>query len=242
MARVPASIRSKNPGAMWPGPISKKWGETKGESLNDGTGQGNKIAYFPTFVAGICAQIDLWRGPRYRNKTFASAIAVWSGGNHVESYIKFVLDRVPGMKRDTVISDSFLNSPMGLGFLKAQAWHEAGQKYPAPDSDFVEAQKRVFGGVKSTAAKKVATSGTGGGLVATAAKSAFALEPLTALAIGVAVAVVIFVAWKWLKKDSTPAAPTPAPEADNDHGLAILVGDGSVAFAPGLGVRNANEG
>jgi hypothetical protein len=207
---------------MWPGPVSKKWGATKGESLNDGTGQGNKIAYFPTFVAGICAQIDLWRGPRYRNKTFASAIAVWSGGNHVESYIKFVLDRVPGMKRDTVISDSFLNSPMGIGFLKAQAWHEAGQKYPAPDADFVEAQKIVFGGKKPATVKKAGGAVAGGVTAGTAAATQGGLSPMVALAIGVAVAVAIFVAWKWLKKDSTPAAPVAAPTEDNDHGIAIV--------------------
>lgn len=237
-----ASIRSKNPGAMWPGPVSKKWGATKGESLNDGTGQGNKIAYFPTFVAGICAQIDLWRGPRYRNKTFASAIAVWSGGNHVESYIAFVLARVPGMKRDTVISDSFLNSAMGVDFLKAQAWHEAGQKYPAPDSDFVAAQKIVFGGAKPATAKKAGGAVAGGVTAGTAAAAQGGLSPMVALAIGVAVAVAIFVAWKWLSKDSTPAAPTPAPEADNDHGQAIIVGDGTLALAPGNGIRNASEG
>jgi hypothetical protein len=211
----PASIRSKNPGAMWPGPVSKKWGATKSEGLNDGTGQGNKIAYFPTFVAGICAQIDLWRGPRYRNKAFSAAIAVWSGGNHVESYIKFVLDRVPGMKRDTVISDSFLNSPMGVGFLKAQAWHEAGKRYPAPDADFVAAQKIVFGGVKPPVsnAKKaagaiVAGTASGGGVVESG------MNPVWAIVIGVAIAAAVFIVWKLTHKpesNAAPAAPAPVP-------------------------------
>jgi hypothetical protein len=145
----PASIRYKNPGAMWGGnAISKKWGESRNVMLNDGTGQGNRIAVFPTYVHGIGAQIDLWRTTRYRNKRFADAIKVWSGGNHVASYIKFVKDRVPGMDEDTIINDAFLNSPMGIQFLKAQAWHEAGKKYPAPDADWVEAQKIVFGGKK----------------------------------------------------------------------------------------------
>jgi hypothetical protein len=124
----PASIRYKNPGAMWGGnAISKKWGESRNVMLNDGTGQGNRIAVFPTYVHGICAQIDLWRTARYRNKRFADAIKVWSGGNHVASYIKFVKDRVPGMDENTIINDAFLNSPMGIQFLKAQAWHEAGK-------------------------------------------------------------------------------------------------------------------
>lgn len=144
----PASIRYKNPGAMWGGnAISRKWGEQGNVALNDGTGQGNKIAVFPTYVHGICAQLDLWRSSKnYRNKRFADAIAVWSGGNSVESYIKFVLARVPGMTRNTVMDDAFWRGPMAIPFLKAQAWHEAGKPYPAPESDWREAHQIVFGG------------------------------------------------------------------------------------------------
>lgn len=134
---------------MWGGnPISKKWGETGNVALSDGTGQGNHIAVFPTFVHGICAQIDLWRSARYRGKRFADAIDVWSGGNSVKSYIRFVKDRVPGMTEDTIINDVFLSGPSGVKFLKAQAWHEAGRPYPAPDGDWIEAQRRVFSGTK----------------------------------------------------------------------------------------------
>lgn len=149
----PASIRYKNPGAMWGGnAISKKWGEAGNVTLNDGLGQGNRIAVFPDYVHGICAQIDLWRSPRYRNKSFREAIKVWSGGNWVDSYIKFVTQRVPEMSPDTIISDAFLASPTGLRFLKAQAWHEAGKPYPAPDEDWIMAQKIVFGNAKLTPA------------------------------------------------------------------------------------------
>jgi len=142
----PASIRYKNPGAMWGSALAIKWGAAKkAVSLNDGLGQGNNIAVFPTYVQGICAQLDLWRTSKnYRNKKFSDAIRVWSGGNYVESYIGFVLKRVPGMKRDTVMSDAFWKSPMGIAFLKAQAWHEAGKEYPAPDGDWIEAQRLVF--------------------------------------------------------------------------------------------------
>lgn len=155
-----ASIRYKNPGAMWGrtgkrpsankevatnAPIPLRWGSTTTFYLSDGMGQGNNIAVFPTFVQGICAQLDLWRSsPKYKNKRFADAIAVWSGGNYVESYIKYVCDRVPGMTRDTIMDDTFWRGPMGVGFLKAQAGHEAGQRYPAPDADWVEAQRCVF--------------------------------------------------------------------------------------------------
>ncbi len=142
----PASIRYKNPGAMWGSPLAKKWGAAKAIVLHDGKGQGNNIAVFPTYVTGICAQLDLWRTSKnYKNKKFCDAIRIWSGGNSVESYISFVLKRVPGMTRNTRMDDDFWRGPMGIAFLKAQAWHEAGKKYPAPDADWVKAQRLVFG-------------------------------------------------------------------------------------------------
>jgi hypothetical protein len=142
----PASIRYRNPGAMWGSALATKWGALKAVTLNDGKGQGNNIAVFPTYVQGICAQLDLWRSSKnYRNKRFADAIAIWSGHNEVESYIAFVIKRVPGMTRNTIMDDAFWRSPNGIAFLKAQAWHEAGKPYPAPDADWNEAQRRVLG-------------------------------------------------------------------------------------------------
>lgn len=147
MAREPAPIRYKNPGAMWGSALAIKWGaERKAVTLNDGKGQGNNIAVFPTYVQGICAQLDLWRtSTKYKNKRMADAIRTWSGGNNVEDYIAFVLKRVPGMARYTVMDDAFWRSPSGIAFLKAQAWHEAGKRYPAPDEDWIEARRRVMG-------------------------------------------------------------------------------------------------
>ena len=193
----PASIRYKNPGAMWGGnAISKKWGEVGNVSLNDGTGQGNKIAVFPTYVQGICAQIDLWRSARYRNKRFADAIAIWSGGNWVSSYIKFVKVRVPEMDENTIISDAFLNSATGIKFLRAQAWHEAGKPYPAPESDWIAAQRRVFSGAKPPAPpKKAAGSVVAGGAAAGAAHQ-LGLSAGWIIGIGIAVGVVALVVWK----------------------------------------------
>src|SRR5678809_776276 len=105
---VAASIRSKNPGAMWGrvgkrpslnkfvptnNPLAVKWGSTQTEYLNDGLNQGNNIAYFPTYLQGICAQMDLWRSsPNYKNKKFKDAISIWAGRNNVASYIAFVKD------------------------------------------------------------------------------------------------------------------------------------------------------
>ena len=176
----PASIRCKNPGAMWGhvgrkpsaffvtpqgphgcetnAPIPLKWGSTKTIYLSDGLGQDNNIAIFDTWVQGICAQLDLWRtSPKYRNQRFADAIRIWSGGNNVPSYIAFVKARVPGISEGTIMNDAFWRGPMGLGFLKAQAGHEAGKTYPAPDADWIEAQRRVFNGVTAAPPSAPAT-------------------------------------------------------------------------------------
>lgn len=197
----PASIRSKNPGAMWPGPIATKWGSKKFTSLADGTGQGNKIAYFDTYVQGICAQLDMWRtSPRYKNKPFKDAIRVWSGGNSVEQYIAYVLKRIPGMTRDTVMNDTFWRGPMGLAFLKAQAGHEAGKTYPAPANDWAEAQRIVFGGkvIIPTVANKEVIIPTATTVTATTAAHTAGFPIGWTIAVGVAT-VVLFVVYRVLQ-------------------------------------------
>ena len=143
-----ASIRTNNPGAMWGkgNPVAKLWGSTSTSDLNDGLGQGNNIAYFPTKVQGAAAQFDLWRSSKhYRNKTLAEGLKAWSGGNSTASYIKFITDRVPGMTPQTVITETLLRSPTGIAMMKAQAWHEAGQPYPMTDAEWLSAQRLVFG-------------------------------------------------------------------------------------------------
>lgn len=207
----PASIRYKNPGAMWGSALAVKWGASpKAVVLNDGKGQGNNIAVFPTYVQGICAQLDLWRTSKnYKNKRFSDAIAVWSGGNNVESYIQFVLARVPGMTRNTVMDDAFWRSSMGLAFLKAQAWHEAGKKYPAPDADWIEAQRLVFLGLAPATPPKPApakppVSKTDKAVVVTAATAAGAATAQYGLWIGIGVAALLIVSaflyFKFIRK------------------------------------------
>lgn len=203
---VPASIRTKNPGAMWPGAIPTKWGSKKWIYLSDGTGQGggghgNKIALFDTYVQGICAQLDLWRtSPHYKNKPFSQAIAVWSGGNHVEEYIAHVLKRIPGMTRSTIMNDTFWASPMGSAFLKVQASHEAGMTYPASAAEFAEAQRIVFSGKVVTPPKAnkdptipIVVSST----VTTAAHtSGFPIGWVVAVFVGTLVAFLAYRVWK----------------------------------------------
>jgi hypothetical protein len=147
---VPAAIQFMNPGAMWPGAIATKWGSTKWQYLADGTGQGgggkgNKIAIFDNWVDGIAAQMDLWRTSKnYRGKTLKAAIAIWSGGNNVPSYLTYLKARVPGLTDNTVMDDVFWRGPMAIPFLKAQAGHEAGKPIPASQADYIEAQRRVM--------------------------------------------------------------------------------------------------
>jgi len=210
----PASIRYLNPGAMWgrtgprpPGgpvvatnaPLPKKWGSTQTVYLNDGKGQGNNIAVFPTFVQGICAQLDLWRTkPAYRNQKFKNAIVVWSGGNNVPSYIAYVMARVPGMTPDTVMNDAFWKGPMGIGFLRAQAGHEAGKQYPAPAEDWMEAQRRVFevAAKEASTAKKQAGGVVAGGVVATTVAQHFDVSTPIIIAMVLVVAAVAIAIWR----------------------------------------------
>ena len=209
----PASIRYKNPGAMWGNALAIKWGAAKkAVTLNDGKGQGNNIAVFPTFVQGICAQLDLWRTSKnYRNKRFADAIAIWSGHNEVPSYIAFCKARVPGLTEGTIMDDAFWKGPSGIAFLKAQAWHEAGKQYPAPDADWLAAQKRVFSGVPTAnTVKKATTSVVTGTVSGTAAATQAGFNPGVALCIGLGVALAIFLAWKFWPRKSEEDTPHPA--------------------------------
>lgn len=163
-----ASIRYNNPGAMWGGnALVRKWGATANVGLKDGTGQGNTIAVFPSKVAGACAQFDLWRSSKnYRNKRLADAIRTWSGGNSVNAYIAFLTARVPGLTAGTVINAAYLKSPNGIALMKAQAWHEAGEKYPMTDAEWAQAQAKVFGqpsAAKSTAVVLTTAAAAAGG-------------------------------------------------------------------------------
>lgn len=207
----PASIRYKNPGAMWGSALAIKWGAAKkAVTLNDGLGQGNNIAVFPTYVQGICAQLALWRTSKnYRNKRFADAIAIWSGGNYVQSYINFCKARVPGLTENTIMNDAFWKSSMGIAFLKAQAWHEAGKQYPAPDADWIEAQKRVFSGVPTANTVKKAAGSVASVVPTAAAAHASGISLPIALAIAAGIALVGFLVWKFKPHESTPETPHP---------------------------------
>jgi len=152
MAKIPAAIRYKNPGAMWPGKVATKWGSTSYVTLNDG--QGNKIAVFPTFVQGAAAQFDLWATKYTTGETLKQLIDRWSGHNSPADYVRFLEART-GTSVDTVVTRAFLASPAGWKLLKAQSRWEAGQEMPMTDDDWQQAQKMVFDGAVIEPAKPI---------------------------------------------------------------------------------------
>ncbi|WP_438888071.1 hypothetical protein, partial [Bacillus cereus group sp. Bce010] len=80
----------------------------------------------------------------------------------------------------------------------AQAWHEAGKPYPAPDAEFVEARRRVFSGIPTAnTVKKATTSVSGGTVVATTTGVQSGLSLPVAFAIGLAISVAVFLVWKF---------------------------------------------
>ena len=137
----PASIRYKNPGAMWPGARATKWGSTTYITLKDG--QGNKIAVFPTFVQGAAAQFDLWAS-NYTGMTLKAAIDKWSGHNSPARYVSF-LETNTGIIASTKVTRELLASAAGWKLLKAQSRWEAGKPIPMTDAEWQEAQGMVFG-------------------------------------------------------------------------------------------------
>lgn len=136
---VPVAIRTKNPGAMWPGPASKKFGSTKHENLKDG----NKAAIFDTFEQGAAAQFHLW-ARNYAGMILSEAIKKWSGHNSSAAYAAFMQKHV-GIKMDQVVTKRFLASPEGLKFMKAQAHWETGKPYPMTDAQWKAGQDMAFG-------------------------------------------------------------------------------------------------
>lgn len=142
---IPVSIRTKNPGAMWPGAISKQFGSTEFEQLHDA--QGNKAAIFPTFEQGGAAQFALW-AKKYSGMRLSQAIFMWSGHNSSPAYAAFLIKHVPGLSMDVVLTRAFFAGEQGRQFMAAQAQWEAGQPYPMTDAQWLKAQQIAFGQAK----------------------------------------------------------------------------------------------
>jgi|SRR6185369_2337339 hypothetical protein len=136
----PVSIRTKNPGAMWPGPVATKFGSTEWIPC----GGNNKCAVFSTFEQGAAAQFYLW-ATRYTQMTLADAIHKWSGHNSSPEYAAFMAKRIPSLTMDTVMTVAFLKSENGWRFMKAQSQWEAGKPYPMTDDQWRRGQEIAFG-------------------------------------------------------------------------------------------------
>lgn len=141
--REPASIRYNNPGAMWPGPSSKKFGSSDYGVLKDG----NLIAHFDDPVKGAAAQLDLLSSKKYVNRPIGELIGDWSGHTggpeNVARYADSVAKSI-GLSSDQPLTPEILRSPAGIAFAKAQAKMEAGSDYPLSDDQWTQAQKMAF--------------------------------------------------------------------------------------------------
>ena len=133
-----ATVRNNNAGAMWyVGGWQKKFGAEFGENLNDGLGQGNQIAKFPSPTHGAAALIYQLNRPSYADKTVRGAISRWSGGNNVSSYLKVLGDA--GFTPDQQVSEIMASPEGAVAFAKAMARHETGSEYPMNDEQWQEA-------------------------------------------------------------------------------------------------------
>jgi len=180
----PASIRYNNPGAMWPGPSSRKYNALGKKDLQDG--QGNKIAIFWDTISGGAALFDLL-DRIYTNMTVAAAIQKWSGGNSVASYLS-VLQQRGGIQPDEMITHDKLRNPeWAIRFAKAMAWHEAGREYPMSDEQWLWAHREAFSySLAETPAKKALAKTSEKHKVAGKAKAAAGMMGLGAGGLGAA--------------------------------------------------------
>lgn len=137
--KAPATVRNNNPGAMWfVGGWQKDYGATFGETLNDGLGQGNQIARFPTPVAGAAAQFHLLSN--YGNQTVEGAIRKWSGGNNVPSYLSKL--KQAGFSPEDALPSILSDSSRAIEFVKAMAAHETGNDFPLSADQWQEAYSK----------------------------------------------------------------------------------------------------
>jgi hypothetical protein len=141
---LPASIRSNNPGAMWPSGSSARFGSNQHWELPDG----NKIAVFDDPVNGAAAHFDLL-AKNYTGMPLRDAITKWSGGNSSPAYTNFVAQN-SGITPDTTITKDLLASPQGAALAKSMSRWEAGRDFPLSDEGWQKAQGLAFPTAAST--------------------------------------------------------------------------------------------
>jgi len=144
---TPASIRNNNPGAMEPGPSSRKFGSASFETLRwtyKGKPATNKIATFPTPVHGAAAMFDLLYS-RYTGSTVSKAIERWCGGYYAGEYAAS-LERKCGVTGDTTLTkDRMRDAETAILLAKSMARVEAGREFPLSDEQWTQAHAMAFG-------------------------------------------------------------------------------------------------
>lgn len=147
-----ASIRTNNPGAMWPGPSASKYGATGSQSLADG----NQIATFDNPVNGAAAQFDLLNHS-YAGMPLSAAINKWSGGNSPAAYAESI-SKATGLPLDAPLTPDVLSNPtVAIPLAKAAAHWEAGTEYPMSDDQWQTAFKMANGGATAPTQQPPAT-------------------------------------------------------------------------------------
>lgn len=140
---IPASIRNNNPGAMYPGKSSKRFGSVSFETLRSRDGV-HKIATFPTGKHGAAAMFHLL-STGYVGMPIEKAIAKWCGGYYVSTYLK-VLEQKAGVKPSDPLTLAVLRDhAVAVPIARAMAWQEAGRDYPLSEQEWVEAHAMAFG-------------------------------------------------------------------------------------------------
>lgn len=137
--REPASIRYYNPGAMYPGPSSRKFGAKHHEII----GGGHLIAVFPNDRAGAAAMFDLLDN-KYTGLSVRAAIAKWSGENSAVTYAQRV-NRETGVDSETILTHEMIRDPaFAIPLARAMAHVEAGKPYPMDDHEWADAHSFAF--------------------------------------------------------------------------------------------------
>lgn len=154
MTITPASIRNRNPGAMEPGPSSRKFGSTSYETLRwtgpDGKPRENRIATFSTDEHGAAAMFDLLNR-KYTGKSLKDAVATWCGGYWAGEYASSV-EAACGLKAaDLLTKEAVRDAAVAIPIAKAMATVEAGRDFPMDDAGWATAHEMAFGGALAPA-------------------------------------------------------------------------------------------
>lgn len=145
----PASVRSKNPGACWPGPSSAKFGAIDAVTLTDR--DSNQMAVFPDKVSGAASLFDLL-GRVYVGMRVRPLLAKYMGwktkrpdlDKNLDAYCKVVCSRT-GLSESDTLTASYIRTPKtGIAFARAMAFHEAGKEYPMTAREWKQAHALAF--------------------------------------------------------------------------------------------------